>query len=344
MNPEDLIALNEEIAGMARAGLPLDQGLSALAREMGGGRLRQVTAELADDLRRGRTLPEALERQGDRVPSYYSSLVTAGVRTGRIGDVLTTLTSYSRSMADLRYIIIDALFYPVIVLLFALGLVVLLFAVLPRFEPIFREFNMKLPDLTVGLLTLGRHPLQYLVLPVASVVVLGLVIRFVLKATPAGQRAWARFIYAIPLVGTLIRSSRLSAFTELLAILVDHNVPLPDAFQLAGKASSDPLTAASAKNIHLALTHGQPLGEVLRGQGLVPDWVAWMTGLGEKRGGLGAALHQVADIYRRQVKMRASLLRNLLPPVLIIATSALFLVGFLALVLPLIKLLEGLAR
>src|SRR5208282_5756706 len=84
--------LNEEIAGMARAGLPLDQGLAALAREMGGGRLRQVTAELADDLRRGKTLPEALERQGDRVPPYYSSLVMAGVRTGRIGDVLTTLT------------------------------------------------------------------------------------------------------------------------------------------------------------------------------------------------------------------------------------------------------------
>src|SRR5258708_33576236 len=93
MNPDDLIALNEERAGMARAGLPLDQGLAALAREMGGGRLRQVTAELADDLRRGKTLPEALERQGGRVPPYYSSLVMAGVRTGRIGDVLTTLTS-----------------------------------------------------------------------------------------------------------------------------------------------------------------------------------------------------------------------------------------------------------
>src|SRR5438552_3531718 len=39
LSAEDLIALNEEIAGMARAGLPLDQGLAALAREMGSGRL-----------------------------------------------------------------------------------------------------------------------------------------------------------------------------------------------------------------------------------------------------------------------------------------------------------------
>ena len=30
MTADDLITLNEEIAGMARAGLPLDQGLAAL--------------------------------------------------------------------------------------------------------------------------------------------------------------------------------------------------------------------------------------------------------------------------------------------------------------------------
>ena len=67
MNPDELIALNEEIAGMARAGLPLDQGLAALAREMGKGRLQQVTANLAKDLRAGQTLPQALERQAGRV-------------------------------------------------------------------------------------------------------------------------------------------------------------------------------------------------------------------------------------------------------------------------------------
>ena len=43
LSPEDLIALNDEIAAMAKAGLPLDQGLSALAVGMGRGRLRDVT-------------------------------------------------------------------------------------------------------------------------------------------------------------------------------------------------------------------------------------------------------------------------------------------------------------
>src|SRR5580698_6079268 len=81
---EDLITLNEEIAAMAKAGLPLDQGLSALAKEMGGGRLQAVTEQLANDLRSGCTLPEAIKRQPGRLPPYYAALLNAGIRSNRL--------------------------------------------------------------------------------------------------------------------------------------------------------------------------------------------------------------------------------------------------------------------
>src|SRR5438132_1253544 len=149
MTTEDLIALNDEIAAMARAGLPLDQGLAALAREMGGGRLRRVTELLANDLRAGRTLPEALERQSGHIPPFYAGLITAGIRSGRVSEVLATLTVYARSMANLRAVVIDAFFYPAVVLLFATGLFgFLCVGILPKFDAIFRDFGMRLPALT----------------------------------------------------------------------------------------------------------------------------------------------------------------------------------------------------
>src|SRR5260370_36890036 len=143
MNADDLVALNEETAGMARAGLPLDQGLAALAREMGKGQLRSVTSAIAADLREGKTLPEALERQSGRVPPFYSGLVAAGVRSGRVGEVLATLTVYARTIADLRWIVADALFYPSIVLFFAFFLFgFLCYYILPPFVDIFPCFGI----------------------------------------------------------------------------------------------------------------------------------------------------------------------------------------------------------
>lgn len=346
MNAEDLILLNEQIAGMARAGLPLDQGLAALAREMGRGRLREVTAEIAADLRAGHTLPEALQRQGDRLPPYYAGLVLAGVRTGRISEVLATLTVYARSVAEMRSTIVSALLYPAVVLLFAGALFTALsLFVVPQFGRIFADFNMRLPTMTQVALAFGRHPLELLLLPVVLVVVGGLFTRAALQRTAGGRIAWARFVYGLPIIGTLIRSSRLAAFSELLGILIDHHVPLPEAFRLAGSASSDPLLQAAAGRVEQDLGQGQPLGQSLRERRLVPELIVWMLGLGEQRGTLGPTLHQVAEVYRRQADLRAGMLRNILPSLVIILIAGVV-VGFflLSIMLPLVKLLEGLSK
>ncbi len=346
MNPDDLVALNEEIAGMARAGLPLDQGLAALAREMSSGKLQRVTEAVANDLRSGQTLAEALERQKGRVPPFYSGLVAAGIKSGRIGEVLATLSAYARMVAHVRGIVVDALFYPAVVMLFAFGIFAgLTVFVMPQFDEIFRSFEMTLPSLTLAVLALGRQPLELIVLPFLVVICGIILLRWIMGSTEAGRFAWAQALYTVPLVGTLIRSARLAAFTELLAILVDHDIPLPEAFRLAGTASADPVMAAAARQVTAGLSDGHSLHMVLRGQGLVPEWVAWMAGLGEKRGSLGTTLHHIADMYRRQAEMRATVLRSVLPPILIILTAGVFVSCFaFAMMLPMIKLLEGLSK
>lgn len=346
MNEEELIALNEEIAGMARAGLPLDQGLAAMAHEMGSTGLKHVSLSLAEDLRKGHTLPEALARQENRVPPFYASLVAAGVRSGRIADVLATLTLYARTVSGVRAMVREALYYPATVLVF--GLILFLvhgFVVMPQFEQIFAEFDMKLPSLTVAVLMVFRRPMVFLVGPLVFVLAIAVAVAWNVRRSAESRRTWARCVYSLPIVGTLVRSARLAAFTELLAILVDHTLPLPEAFLLAGSASSDPLMAGIAVEVQQQLALGMPLREALRGRGLVPEWVAWMAGYGEQRGTLGASLHQVATIYRREVETRAALLRTVLPPFLIIVTAGLFVALFVITVMsPMYGLLEALSR
>lgn len=346
MNADDIAALNEQIAGMAQAGLPLSQGLASVAREMNRGSLRRVTQALAEDLDRGSTLPEALARHESDVPRYYSHLVTAGIRTGRLAEVLATLSNYARSVSATKSIIIDALFYPAVVLLFAGALITaLLVFVLPQFDQVFRDFQMRLPAMTEVALSIGRHPFLTIVLPIGLVVGGVLLTRFILQRTEPGRRLWARLLYSLPIIGTLFRAARMAAFADLLAVLVEFQLPLPEAFRLAGEASSDPLMAQEALSIEQHLSAGHPLGEVLRGRGLLPEWVAWMAQAGESRGALPATLQQIAALYRRQVEARAALLRTIFPAFIIIVTAGLLTGAFtMSVMLPLIKLIEGLSK
>jgi type II secretory pathway component PulF len=221
---------------------------------------------------------------------------------------------------------------------------VLVFAVLPQFDQVFRDFQMRLPAVTEFVLALGRHPVPTIVIPAAFVAAL-LLAWGLMRLTDRGRRAWARLVYAVPVIGTLIRSARLAAFAELMAVLVEYELPLPDAFRLAGEASSDPLMAARAAAIHARLSQGTPLGLALRGLGLLPEWVSWMAGVGEQRGALAPSLRQIAALYRRQVEARSAILRSVMPAFMIIATAGVLVGTFaLSVMLPMISLLEGLSK
>lgn len=345
LSAEELITLNEEIAAMARAGLPLDQGLAALARDMGRGRLRAVTRQLAQDLHSGFSLPRALARQEGRVPPFYAALLDAGVRSGRVGDVLTTLTLYARAIADFRTTVVSAVLYPAIVLALGLGLLAFVASqVLPAFVDIFHTARLRLPLITQLLILISDHVVETLVLPVVVVGVIVFATRSILRTTPQGRSLWARLVYAVPLAGDLIRSARLAAFADLLGILVDRSIPLPQSLRLAADASSDPLLTVGAEHVEKDLRQGQPLGAALKRQRLVPTVVVWMIAFGERQGTLGPTLHQVAQLYRHKAEIRAAVLRTVLPPLLILALAAfLGLVFIFGLMGPMFALLRGLS-
>src|SRR5207237_10908118 len=130
----------------------------------------------------------------------------AGVRTGRISEVLATLTVYARSLVNLRATILDALFYPAVVMLFALCLFgFFCFAVVPQFDQIFRDFQMTLPALTEAVLVVGRQPVERVVLPVLMLALILFVLRMIMHSTEPGRYLWAQAVYTVPVIGTLIR-------------------------------------------------------------------------------------------------------------------------------------------
>ena len=135
LTPDQLIYLNEEIAGMARAGLPLEEGLASIAREMSRGNLKEATQLLAQDLKQGKSLPEAIAAQQGRVPKFYSSLMNAGIRGGNLPEVLSLLTTYARSLSDLSSVVYTALLYPMMVILIAILLtVIIMIFVMPQIQ------------------------------------------------------------------------------------------------------------------------------------------------------------------------------------------------------------------
>src|SRR5262245_23349033 len=119
---EQLLALNEEIAALVRAGIPLDRGLLEAGRDVRG-RLGRIAASLGRRLKKGESLVEALESERQSIPPLYRAVVEAGTQAGRLPIALEGLARYVRGYGEARTAIGLALWYPLIVLSLAYGLV-----------------------------------------------------------------------------------------------------------------------------------------------------------------------------------------------------------------------------
>ena len=67
---DQLVALNDEMAALVRAGVPLEQGLTELGRDMPG-RLGEIAAELGQRMGGGETLPQILAADEHRFPPVW---------------------------------------------------------------------------------------------------------------------------------------------------------------------------------------------------------------------------------------------------------------------------------
>lgn len=344
MRPDDLVTLNEQIASMARAGLPLDQGLRSLASDLQSGRLKRVTLGLSEELRQGANLAEAFDRWQSDLPPHYAGIAEAGIRTGRLPDVLQTLTRHARSIVEMRSTILAAMIYPILVVIVAVGVLIGLVYLQRLLSETLREFQLQLPKATRATIWLGEHLEWTLGIPLACIAI-GLVIVWALRRTEGGCIAWTNFVYQVPLVGSLVRSARLAAFVDLLAGMVEYSMPLPEAFRLAGGATGDPILARQSRILSQRLAEGEAFGKAIREQRLLPEWTAWMAMVGERQGKLAETLREVAETYRRQVAVRAEVIKNVVPSLFVVIVGGVVGLVFLLVVFaPFLSLIEGLSK
>ena len=174
---EQLISLNDEMAALVRAGVPLEQGLLELSRDLPG-RAGRIAEVLGRRMSAGESLPQILARESDQFPPIWRAVVEAGLRSGELSAALESMSTTARRMAEMRKLIGAALIYPLMVL--ALAYAVFVFQV-TRLIPVMSRAYADLTGDTDALLTaltwIGDTAIWWAsLMPIAIVLLVGLVV------------------------------------------------------------------------------------------------------------------------------------------------------------------------
>ena len=341
LSASDLREVGGHISEIVSAGLPLEAGLAAVAEEFPRGRVRRALQAIVRDLETGTDLETSLKAH--RTPAYLPALVRAGQRSGRTAEVLENFIAGSQVVSDLRHTVWIGLAYPLGLLLFLLPLGLFLqMKIIPQFMSIFAGFDVRLPAITMILLTVseslndfGWQALGILVVVVATTLV---VIRLSLGAVRT-----RRLVCTIPVIGPFLRWIAMARFAPVLSLLIEARVPLDEALLLAGEAAGDAEICEDCGKLAACVRAGLPLEEAVHEVKRFPASFVRALSWERRHEGFPEVLQSMADMYAGRARAFVALLVATLPYILVTAVG--FGIGFvvIALFMPLIELLNKLS-
>ena len=327
-----------QLGDLLGGGLSLFNALSLLSAQVEHRGLRAVVRQVADAVREGRTLSEALSQHPAIFSPLYVSMIRAGETGGGLETVLGRLTESLESESDLKSRVTSALVYPSVVLVIGcLTVLVLLTYVVPKLTTLFTETGQLLPLPTRILLAVSGVLSRGWWLLVLGAVGAGWGLR-AFRRSAAGSVAWDRMILRLPLAGAVARKLQTARFTRNLGVMVGQGVPMLQALDVANATVSNSVLRQAIAGVLDAVREGGSLSRALGTSPEFPPFVSNMVAVGEESGTLEAALLKVASAYERETERALRTLTTVLEPVLIVAVGLVVMFIVMSMLLPIFEL------
>jgi len=325
----DRLPFLRALADLLGCGVQTGDAVRMLSRRLSSGRLKTLAVSLWDGLSQGQSLSTAMRAHPAVFDEASSSLIEAGEATGNLAEIIKRLVSDLEARDELRSKVINAMAYPIFIVLVAMGVVLMfLFFLLPRIQTLLTSLGGKLPlatRLLIGLseLMVTWGPVLAVGLAFASVAIVGW------RRTPKGREVFDQRVLGLPGLGAFLRDSDLLRMVQTLALLLENGITTITALALTERTILNTTIRRSFSEARLKIAEGMHISHALRNTGYFPDLITDILIIGDNTGNIVPGLLEVARHYRkRQAQMLGLFINVLSVGVLMLAFAFVALIAF----------------
>lgn len=332
-----------QLANLIESGMPLSRALSTLAEQTQNQRMTAMIVQLKEDIQKGSTFAEAMERHPAVFGPIHSNLVHAGEEGGMLEEVLWRLVAFGEQEEELRGKAVSAMVYPAFLLILGSAAIFILVSfVFPKFVLIFEDFNQELPWPTQVVMAFCGFMGQFWWAVLAAIAASGAGLWSYIR-TPAGRLHRDRWALRTPAVGAVVLKYEMAKFARTLGTLLDNGVPVLSALRITADTLGNRAVAGELVAVQERVATGDSISDSLRSCPHFPPVVINMIAVGEESGRLGGVTKRIADAYDIEVDRAVKTLTALMEPIMIVVMGVI--IGFLviAMMLPMLTLSANVA-
>lgn len=320
-----LIFFFRQMAFMLRAGLSIAQALELAQKQISSPRLNLTIRLMLQDIEAGQSLSAAMKKHPVVFADMAVNLVVAGETTGDLATIMERLALHLDKKAALRAQMINAMIYPVVVVLAAIGVgVFMVVKIIPKFAKFLLGQGKSLPPSTQMLIDLS-DAVRANGLSIVGTLIALVVALLVLYQTRVGRRWIDAALLRLPVLGKLATTGAMAQMTWALSILLRSGVTVYEAMKITGnllgnRVYSDQLQEAAGK-----ILQGREVARSIR-HPRMPPLVLQMIAVGEGAGSLDQVLQELGEYYERLLEVAIKRLSALIEPAMILVIGGM--VGF----------------
>ncbi|MGP4987976.1 type II secretion system F family protein [Pseudoalteromonas nigrifaciens] len=339
ITPKDIAIVTRQIATMLMAGVPLIQSIEMIGTGATNKSLGKLMESIADEVKAGQPLSQALRRHPRYFDDLYCDLVASGEQSGALDKIFDRVAIYKEKSEALKSKIKKAMFYPIAVLVIALIVTsILLIFVVPQFQDIFAGFGAELPAFTLFVIGISEFMQAYWwVILIALVAFVWAFKEAKLKSLKL-RDATDRAVLKLPIIGMILNKAAVARYARTLSTTFAAGVPLVDALDSAAGASGNAVYRYAILDIKAEVSSGNQMNWAMRNSKIFPDMVIQMVAIGEESGSLDSMLGKVATIYEQEVDDAVDGLSSLLEPMIMAVLGVLVGGLIIAMYLPIFQL------
>ena len=320
---QDLINFCFHLEQLASAGVPVTEGLTDLRDSVENARFKEVVAGLIESIEGGRSLSQALAEFPEVFGKVFVSLVRSGEQTGKLADVLKSLTETLKWEDELAAQTKKLMIYPAfvggIVLLVTFFLMVYL---VPQMTGFIRNMGEAIPLQTRILMAVSDFFVNYWYIVIFAPFAIFFGLKIAIKTNPAVEYAFDRYKISMPFLGPIFRKIILSRFAGSFAMMYSSGITVLDAIRSCEEIVSNRPLEQALKTAGQQIAEGKNLTAAFEDLDLFPKLVIRMMRIGENTGALDTALLNVSYFYNREVKEAIGKVQAMIEPALTLVLGA----------------------
>lgn len=341
LNNREIAAFCEQMAMILHSGITPKDGLSLMLTDATDQNTQEVLKTIISFTLSGDSFSSSIKQAG-YFPEYVVNMIAIGEDTGKLDEVMQSLSDYYNHEELVNDNIRSAITYPLImVCMMVFIILVLITKVLPLFNQVFIQLGTEMTGLSASLLMIGQSIQTYSLILIAILVLIFTFVIYLSRAV-SGKKLARKIRENFGPTKSFFRNIAYGRFATGMALTLSSGMDLYKALHMIRDlVEHEGVEAQIDACEELIIKEGNTLSEALTKAGILGNLYGRMVAIGDKSGNTYEILGKIGHLYEEETDKKLQSFVSIIEPTLVIALSLIVGLILLSVILPLLGVMSS---